>query len=197
MDAPNICITGWYYFPAVYQAVRSSPRAFVVAHRPHAILGSVRHALISNVGLEWGAYDYYLKQVWSGSSGRGGGDVLLMHDDLDLRGQGIEEVVAVLGANQADVVFAGSVSGRLLLVRELALERILVDGGFWFDETNVGDVRRRWYANRGVRAFRRQLARLGISQGIVPTSVRLGIRGKLPTVINVEPPSLPPAAMPD
>jgi len=77
-----ICIAGWHYFKEFYKQVsRSKIRSFVVAHRHSNILDNLKinYAVTKNIGLEYGAYDWFIKNEWDKKSG-----VLFMHDDVKL-----------------------------------------------------------------------------------------------------------------
>ncbi len=82
MNKIKICIVGWYYFKDIYtQLFKSKLSIHVVAHRYNKILDELKldFTLIDNIGLEYGAYDWYIKNIWDEKS-----DVFFMHDDIKI-----------------------------------------------------------------------------------------------------------------
>ncbi len=76
----KICVVGWHYFSDFYKKLsQSKSNIHVVAHRYNKILDKkhVNYSVIKNIGLEFGAYDWFIKNVWDGKS-----NVLFMHDDI-------------------------------------------------------------------------------------------------------------------
>lgn len=74
------CIVGWHFFDKFYKKIeKSSVDTHIVAHRYNSILDrrNLNYSVVQNVGLEFGAYDWYIKNVWDKKSG-----VLFMHDDV-------------------------------------------------------------------------------------------------------------------
>ena len=58
----KICVIGWYYNKDFYEKISLiKERVFIVAHRDNEILKDFDHQIIDNVGLEFGAYDWYIK----------------------------------------------------------------------------------------------------------------------------------------
>lgn len=85
----QICIIGYYFWPNFYECVDSQKREhikpFVVSHRDRTLTEdflskcSIPFYCRYNVGLEWGAYNWFLFNKWDGVS-----DVLFCHDDIIL-----------------------------------------------------------------------------------------------------------------
>jgi len=79
----KICICGWFLLPkllAQLESVNKKHSVFIVSHnQDNKKLKSsgLDYVIIPNIGLEFGAYDHYLKNVWTP-----GEDVLFMHDDV-------------------------------------------------------------------------------------------------------------------
>lgn len=74
----QICICGWYFYEDFYgtlNSLRATIDIVIVANRPGNAFG-LPCILRENIGLEWGAYSYYLDNCWDGIS-----SVLFMHDD--------------------------------------------------------------------------------------------------------------------
>jgi len=77
---PNICVVGWYFFESFYKELgKSNFKIHIVAHRNNEVLNSLNHTLTDNVGLEYGAYSYYVRNIWDEKS-----DVFFMHDDVNV-----------------------------------------------------------------------------------------------------------------
>jgi hypothetical protein len=83
----KICVVGWYFdgdCMTILEKVKNDYDLTIVSHRngdgPSADYMN-RFALvsISNIGLEFGAYDFYLKNIWDEKS-----SVLFMHDDMKI-----------------------------------------------------------------------------------------------------------------
>ena len=83
MISNKICVVGWYFFPELYKFLYKYHRddVYIVAHRYNKILDdlNLNYTVTENVGLEFGAYDYYIKNIWDKKS-----NVLLMHDDIKI-----------------------------------------------------------------------------------------------------------------
>ena len=81
----NICVCGWFLLPelmAQLKKVSEKHDVYIVSHSQNkALLDTfgINYCIIPNVGLEFGAYDHYLKNIWDGKS-----DVLFMHDDVKI-----------------------------------------------------------------------------------------------------------------
>ncbi len=79
----KICIVGWHFLKTMYKPLSKCQfDVHVVAHRHNDILDNFgfNYSVIKNVGLEYGAYDYYIKNIWDKKS-----DVIFMHDDGELK----------------------------------------------------------------------------------------------------------------
>jgi len=79
----EICVVGWYFSSNIYKQFKKSPFRFhIVAHRHNDILDNLdfKYSVIKNIGLEYGAYDWYIKNAWDKKS-----DILFIHDDIELR----------------------------------------------------------------------------------------------------------------
>lgn len=155
----SVCVCGWYLaeFDGLYRALfkahafRGIP-VHVVANKPAVYLdvAGLPYSLRPNAGLEFGAYDHYLKHIWDGES-----DVVFMHDDVDLlpfvKDGAVRppeeswDVFVDPGYDQAyvfrdraeDVVNDGK-HGRMLFMSARLLEFFREKGGIPFDEANEG-----------------------------------------------------------
>ena len=141
----NICVAGWYYHePFIARMVNSKHTAGIVAHR--ALSGKELHGLdfdlIPNFGLEFGCYDWYLKNKWKD------GPVLFMHDDNEITDAALDAIAqmtvdqAFLFSSEAEAKANGQAHGRAIFCSEKFLKRLKSDGGFWYDEgmTPTGEI---------------------------------------------------------
>lgn len=124
----NIAVCGWHYGKGL--AHLKAKGAYVVGHRPHELADVV----IPNVGLEFHAYDHYLKNVWQG------GPCVFTHDDntfTDAALAAIEKIdadQAFLFGTSADAHNSGYAHGRAFVCSDRFLAQLKQDGGFWYDE---------------------------------------------------------------
>jgi len=154
----NICVCGDYYTEEFYSkllAVKES--VYIVSHRkaPFNIEMFARCDLVDNVGLEWGAYDYFLKTMWDKKS-----DVLFCHDDTQVDSSEVFTQIAELSDGKAawmsgfpcECVFifrdkedaiqaTGNKEypshGRGIFIKASFLHKLLDAGGFKYDENNT------------------------------------------------------------
>jgi hypothetical protein len=177
----NICVAGWHYGPCVPILKRHG--AYVVGHRANELADVV----IPNVGLEFGCYDYYLNNVWNG------GDTLYIHDDNEID----ESAFASIASINRDQVFIfsdkdearlnGYAHGRALFCSDKLQRKLLIDGGFWYDEGNVGNASPTTnapdYHNNAIQIFRNYLAtlehQLNVGAALVISGLKCGYRGRL------------------
>jgi hypothetical protein len=81
----NICVVGWYLYDDLYKILREVNKIHkvsIISHKyePDKLQSfNVDYVIKENVGLEFGAYDYYLKKYWNKKS-----NVLFMHDDVHI-----------------------------------------------------------------------------------------------------------------
>lgn len=128
----NICVAGWYFYAPLINVLRDR-LYYIIAHRePDKAIGNC--TVIPNVGLEFGCYDYYLKQMWAG------GDALFIHDDTCFTPRTLDVVAALtcdqafLFGSEADAKANGGAHGRVVFCSERFLTQLKRDGGFWFNE---------------------------------------------------------------
>ena len=81
----KLCIVGWYFYESLYDSLKEVNEKYevmIISHKNEKeILESLDlpYVIIDNIGLEFGCYDYYLKNYWDGES-----DILFMHDDAQI-----------------------------------------------------------------------------------------------------------------
>ena len=91
----NVCVAGWYYWPEVYEILDKyavGHSVYVIANEPTTHYNSkfkkeyqdkyknLRFVIGPNYGLDFGKYDYYLKNFWRGKEG-----VFFLHDDIVIK----------------------------------------------------------------------------------------------------------------
>jgi hypothetical protein len=99
----NICIVGWYLYEDFYRQAKAAEKhypAIVVSHRVGGNYCGLPFIEIPNIGLEFGAYDYYLKNMWDAYS-----DVLFLHDDSNVSSVGFFDECAALKEKNIDQSF--------------------------------------------------------------------------------------------
>ena len=80
----NICVVGWHFWPSFYKKISFLQNSVhVVAHRYNSLLENKNFSynVKKNIGLEYGAYDWYIKNKWDKRS-----NILFMHDDISIGG---------------------------------------------------------------------------------------------------------------
>jgi hypothetical protein len=89
----KICVCGWYFDDNLYASlwrINQKHPVFIVAHKDSEMLKScdLPYEVIENTGLEWGAYNHYIKNVWDGDA------VLFMHDDIRIKPVVVDYVIS-------------------------------------------------------------------------------------------------------
>ena len=106
----KICVCGWYYQPRLLDVLREVNSRYpvtIIAHKePPAAIPGLQVVTVPNRGLEFGAYDYYLKQHWGGDD-----SVLFMHDDVDVADASAFDDLAAIPHDQA-FIFRDELEGR-------------------------------------------------------------------------------------
>lgn len=139
----SICICGWYFHEPFLKRLHAfSYPVHIVAHREGNCC-AWPNTLIPNEGLEFGAYDYYIKNIWDSSS-----NVLFMHDDSEIEDGALEKVQALDDCvDQAFIYTDGKEElqndgghGRVLYASKKFLDTLLLNDGFWYDKGNTGQI---------------------------------------------------------
>jgi hypothetical protein len=97
----NICVAGWYNRGntiEIFKEVAKKYNLWVISHRlsEELLTSGLNMAVIPNVGLEFGCYDFYIRNKWDKMS-----DVLFMHDDIDLAGTEVFDIISKIDCDQA------------------------------------------------------------------------------------------------
>lgn len=200
----KICVCGWYFnegFMRDLERVHKKYPVVVVSHRNKPI--RLPHVYIPNVGLEWGAYNYYLKYIYDGKD-----KVFFTHDDNDIEDIGVFDELAkcdldvgFVFRNADESEWAFERHGRAIVMSEKFLnfckkekfslknpdtgEKFLQDG-FWYDKNNYGYIGddKKIDCNKGIEFFASFLKYLednnkGFRFGtIFNDRIKLGFRGE-------------------
>jgi len=114
-DKFNICVLGYHYRPKFYEflnSIRDWLDICVVRRglKQDEPIGSLNDGKAPIEGLDFGGYDYYLKNVWDGKS-----PVLYMHDDTKMNIKGLDVVsryssydrVFFFGSERSKIMYKG------------------------------------------------------------------------------------------
>jgi len=140
----KVCVVGWHFMSDFYKKLRKCHYdSHIVAHRYNKILDELNfdYSIINNIGLEYGAYSWYIKNMWDGESG-----VLFSHDDVFVTDPFVlnsmidnckkYDRVNITGKNRAKKQRYSTrcvyLSGRLIK------QYIKEFGGVWYDRYNKG-----------------------------------------------------------
>ena len=159
MNKIGICVVGWYYFSKFYKQLEGSEfEVFVVAHRYNKILDKhkLKYFVKDNVGVEYGAYNYYINNIW-----KKGYDVFFMHDDIDfLKFDDVifsnYKILKKKNIDNASIVHGRHVSySERFFYMSSKFTQIMVEeyGGVWYDKENLGYTSRKaqpshWHPRR-------------------------------------------------
>jgi hypothetical protein len=202
----EICVCGWYYFPEFMhdlEILHGRYPVTVVAHRQPPCPMELPIVFRKNIGLEWGAFSYYVEQVWDKSA-----DVLFMQDDMRISGPAVpvinrvhrvcadEDVVFIFSSGAENARNSGG-HGRCVYMSSRFLTAVSKIGGLWYDKGNNGWIASGHYTaekppegcghhNAGIHHFMKDIAKArGVDQAIkVRTTrtipeIRMGRRGRL------------------
>ena len=152
----KICVVGWYFDEDFLESLTEITEKYpvtIVAHRdklPERFKGVFDYHVTENKGLEYGAYDYYLKNLWDGD------DVLFMHDDITIQPMirnyelqspllvydtiaSFEEELVYIFKNYNDKKDCFDMHGRCMYASGSFLKDLKEkNGGFPVDENNDG-----------------------------------------------------------
>jgi len=152
----NICVCGWYFrepFLSILKEVNKDFPVHIVANKMADILDDcgLDYSVRENTGLEFGAYDYYLKNIWDGE------DTLFLHDDITINPIAknyevlppkylFKDVSKLKGdlvyifKNAHDKRKCFDVHGRVMFASGNFLTKLKQLGGFPYDEKNDGFI---------------------------------------------------------
>ncbi|HMK59923.1 MAG TPA: hypothetical protein VK452_02115 [Dissulfurispiraceae bacterium] len=194
----KICVCGWYFYEDFYMVLKSVYPAFdimIIANKPGDTLG-LPYILRENIGLEWGAYSYYLDNCWDGTS-----SVLFMHDDTKVD----SDFFTRIQRNTFDQAFIFKTEfdyqqsyshGRAFYASAPFLQLCRENGGIYYDKGNKGFIAPgySWSTtppegckdhNVAIREFTQfckgiaaEYPDLTVNKQIYDSTISLGIRGK-------------------
>ncbi len=205
----DICVCGWYldkyddFYMSLHRLNGKYP-VFVVSNRESDYLNNIDlpFAIRENTGLEWGAYNHFLMNVWKGENG-----VLFCHDDITLNPTAVEGAIHppeylfdriaelkvdqayIFGSRHEDVENYGK-HGRMVYMGRDFLKRVKEAGGFWYDAKNQGytsgedaELKEKYGCfgyNAGINCFHDQVAKLGgdVHRKVYIPSFSLARRGE-------------------
>jgi hypothetical protein len=171
----------------MWEVQETGKRVVIVANRNHPDLDlyDIPFLIRENTGLEFGAYDTFLKKIWDG------GDILFCHDDIEFSAGVCRDFQVFPGWKimmhnvmtftcDAAFIFTGrgddvkncGMHGRMFYVSASLARKLLDDGGMWFDEKNTGFTTSERpegvaHYNEAITRFRDQVKRLGVEPDIV------------------------------
>ena len=123
----DICVVGWYLYDDLYKILKEVNKKYhitIISHKGNEIkpednadsydsslnVDSISseakeflkscgldYCIVDNIGLEFGAYDYFLKNCWNKES-----NVLFMHDDVQITDINVFDRIALLGEKDID-----------------------------------------------------------------------------------------------
>jgi hypothetical protein len=151
----QVCVCGWYFNEKCLDVLKDITSQFpvtIIAHKdklPKKYHGHFEYIVRKNRGLEYGAYDHFLKNAWKGD------DVLFMHDDIEIspilddwKIAPPGDIFEVVSKFKDDFVYifknetswreCFGVHGRAMFASKRFLKRLLDSGGFPYDKHNDG-----------------------------------------------------------
>jgi len=154
----KVCVCGWYFPDETYMSfwrINQDHPVHIVCNQYDERLPDwdLDFTTRDNSGLEWGAYNHYLMNIWDGD------DVLFCHDDIEFGPAAVKangELSIAPGEIVVDGIAAGfgdqsyiftnrrmdvenyGKHGRMLRMSEALLRRAYDEGGFYYDENNRG-----------------------------------------------------------
>jgi hypothetical protein len=194
----KICVCGWYFYQDFYATLNSLRAAFdivIIANKSGNAPG-LPYILRENIGLEWGAYSYFLDNCWDGFS-----SVLYMHDDikanadffLNIQGTTLDQ--AFIFQNEFEYQQNYS-HGRAFYASARFLNLCRLYGGIYYDKGNSGFIAPgySWSTkppegckdhNYAIREFTELVKRIAedypdmsVNKQIYSPNICLGVRGK-------------------
>jgi len=156
----QICVCGWYYYHDLLDVLEKVEKegnhsVTIIAHRYDDILKKHNLKVIEreNVGVEYGAYDYFIKNEWDGKS-----NVLFMHDDVEINPilknyemlplttifnslAGIDVDLGYIFNGAFDELRNFGIHGRGILMSPKFIQYLLDhNDGIWWDKGNTGHI---------------------------------------------------------
>jgi hypothetical protein len=156
----QICVCGWYYYHDLLHVLdkvvkEGKHSVTIIAHRHDPVVEKYNIKVVEkeNIGVEYGAYDYFIKNEWDKKS-----KVLFMHDDIhikplmkDYKMLPKTTIFNTLAHAAVDIgyIFKGQfdelqnfgVHGRGIIMSARFIQYLLDNhDGIWFDKGNDGHI---------------------------------------------------------
>jgi hypothetical protein len=187
----KIAVCGWYFNPNFIKTLEDSKYDwFFVCHKTPPEMEKDHFVVISNTGLEFGAYAWYVANKWNGEN------TLLIHDDVEIIKGALDEISKLtsdqcyLFSSEDEAKANGCVHGRAIFCSSKLMEKMKEDGMPWYDEgykplnvippTSADGPN---YHNSGIQTFRAYLQSLPgdfkVMQIAIVPGLKLGYRGRI------------------
>jgi len=204
----KITVCGWYFddnFYASLWKVKEKYPVFIVAHRDGDELKTfdLPYVVTENIGLEWGAYNHFLMNIWDGND-----SILFMHDDIRFNpvvknyeimpGELVFNYLAEINfdhsyifQNRKEEILNYGQHGRVVLISERLLHLVKKERGFAYDKENQGYLgngeksEKTKYHNYGINRVTEKLKEIQerrpgwkLLQKVYAPNMDMGYRGK-------------------
>lgn len=144
MKSISICVIGWHFHKHLFESlltIHTKYPIFIVCHKEGDALGLPKE-LIPNIGLEFGAYDHYINNIWKEDS-----NVLFLHDDTKINAvklmqeiENIKQDHTFIFSSQGEYSYNSGGHGRAMYCSYKFLLHAKANNGFWYDKGNLGFV---------------------------------------------------------
>jgi hypothetical protein len=168
------CIAGFYYFSECIVPLSKLQNTYIVGHRQGDSL-NIPTIIVKNIGLEFNCYDYFVKNIWDKKS-----DVLFCHDDIIIKDISF---INDIENTKGDIVMVwhsekqkrqNLAHGRMF---KCSCNYLNSNNGFWYDETNNGNVSHADGGNKAIEKLYRDSK--NIMKHFYTDKIKIGSRGKI------------------
>ena len=174
MSDNKICVVGWHFYSKIYEQLsKSKYDVHIVAHRYNKILDDLNlsYTVTKNEGLEFGAYNWYIKNVWDKES-----NVIFMHDDIEMKSRSVlSKIFYKCKQKKVDqgYIFGNygiGPHGRCIYSSSSFITKIQEDyDGIYYDKSNIGYIKEKnqpegWHKKRynfGIYKFSKMSLNIG------------------------------------
>lgn len=139
----RICVTGWFFdeeFIKILNQIQHKYPVYFICHKPPPFDMGLPFVRRPNVGLEFGAYSFYLRYLWDGVS-----NIFFTHDDTKISRPEvfddiatIEHDCAYIFRDWAEEKANGGKHGRAIFCSHRFLSYLSQNDGIWYDKGNAG-----------------------------------------------------------
>jgi hypothetical protein len=185
----QIAVCGYYFNSEFIKTLEDSKYDwFSICHKNPPQMDNDRYVVIPNVGLEFGAYAWYVVNKWKGD------DTLLIHDDSGITIgalkliEGLNRDQVFLFSSEEEAKANGYAHGRAIFCSKRMMQKMKEDQMPWFDEGNHGNVEptaadKPNYHNSGIQTFKAYLLSLPkeytVNKIAIVPGLKCGYRGRL------------------